>query len=501
MRIAILPLDDRPQTCGFAAPLARIGGVEPLLPPRALLGHFLTPGRCDELAAWLLEAGASANAVVVALDMLAYGGLVAARTAGAATAEQATARLQALRTLRERRPGLPIYAASGLTRLSITAASPESVRWWARVHRWFELHEPRTPAEQAERDRLRAEIPPGVLADFVAARRRNHGVNRLALDLLAEGVLTYLLLSQEDCSERGPHRAEQAALLAHAGALGVLERMTLCPGADEGCHVLLARAALNLRGLPAPAVQVVWSDPAGAERVAPFEDRPVRATLAGLMQAVGARPAPGPAAAGLTLYVHVPGEQPADLGGGAPPAPRDLEPFVAALAADLAAGRPAGLADVAAANGADPALAALLRHVPAAARLAGYAAWNTCANTLGTVLAHALLRGLGANADREHCAFLLARLADDGAYQPLVRGLVNRWLEARGLCPWHLPAAAHREAAAAVRALLEPAVRDLHRDVLGRQYRLAGVRITLDWPRTFEVHVQADLREVAGAPA
>ena len=72
--IAVLPLDDRPVSCDLPARVGAIAGAEVRLPPRDLLGNLERPADRAALGAWLLEAAQDADAVVVAIDTLAYGG-------------------------------------------------------------------------------------------------------------------------------------------------------------------------------------------------------------------------------------------------------------------------------------------------------------------------------------------------------------------------------------------------------------------------------------------
>jgi len=60
--------------------------------------------------------------------------------------------------------------------------------------------------------RVEARIPRPLLAAYLAARARNHAVNRAALTLLSEGVIDFLVLTQEDTAPAGLHVTEQQSL-------------------------------------------------------------------------------------------------------------------------------------------------------------------------------------------------------------------------------------------------------------------------------------------------
>jgi len=56
--------------------LARAAGLEILLPPREWLGNPWRESRHADLVDWLTQTAPRADAVIVAIDTLAYGGLI-----------------------------------------------------------------------------------------------------------------------------------------------------------------------------------------------------------------------------------------------------------------------------------------------------------------------------------------------------------------------------------------------------------------------------------------
>ncbi|HYF76974.1 MAG TPA: DUF4127 family protein [Symbiobacteriaceae bacterium] len=491
-RWLFLPIDDRPITCDFPLRIAPLGEIELIRPPRELLGRFLTPGDGAELAQWLVANATGCEGAIINLDMLCYGGLVASRTT-AVSAGEALERLAVLDQLKRR--GLLVFATSVLMRLGITGSSPDALAAHQLIHRWSQAVA--MPERAAEAAALEREIPPPVLAEYRGARERNHRVNREAVSLAARGTIDWLLLLQEDCSPQGVHRLEQAALVelmggaAGVGAAG--DRVRMLPGTDEGSLLLLARAALI--GREAPSIDLIYSNPTTAAFPAPFEDRPLRETAALQVEAAGARLGPG----AIWLFVNTPAVGYGDLHEYAPPPTGDeLGAFtdgspalVDAIAQALAEGIPAAVADVAFANGADPLFTEALLERTDWRRLAGYAAWNTAGNTLGTAIAMSILRGLDAGQrDRLHQEALLIRLLDDYCYQSLVRPEINAGLRRQGHNIFNLgPAygAACEQVAQALQSCAE--------DVFARSpgARLERLAVRLPWPRTFEVEIELEL--------
>src|SRR5687768_6566539 len=99
--LALVPLDNRPCNVRFPQQIAAIGCSQLVTPPDTTLGSFEIPGRPDLISRWLSDLP-EIEALIVSVDMLAYGGLVASRHA-TLTEPEALARLQVLRDFRRAR--------------------------------------------------------------------------------------------------------------------------------------------------------------------------------------------------------------------------------------------------------------------------------------------------------------------------------------------------------------------------------------------------------------
>lgn len=490
-RWLFLPVDDRPITSRFPVQVAPLGDIELVAPPSYLLGRFLTPGDGQALAAWLEENAAGAEGAILSLDMLAYGGLIASRTS-AVPLQAALDRLQAVRRLKER--GLIILATSVLMRLGITGSSPESVANHHLIHQWSQAAADQS--RTAEARALERAIPAAALEEYRQARLRNHRVNLEAVRMAADGVVDYLLLLQEDCSPHGVHRLEQAILQSEIASRRGRERVLLLPGTDEGALLLLARAALLHR--EAPALLPVYSRERTAALPAPYEDRPLRETAELQIQAGGARLGDG----GIHLFINTPVQRygDANLFMGSDPDSPELDPvcdgspaFIERLREHLGQGRSAAVADVAFANGADPRFTPrLLAELPWT-QLAGYAAWNTAGNTLGTAVAMAILHQVdGGRRERLHQEALLVRLLDDYLYQSRVRAEVAAWLQGKSYNGLNL-GEAYAEVEGRVAAAMRDAAPAIYRGLERLGCRVERLKVGLPWPRIFEVNVEVGL--------
>ncbi len=498
---ALLPLDDRPPNFQFPRRLAAIGGVDLRLPPRRLLGRFLRPGNVDGLLDWLADAVRGAAGVIISCDMLAYGGLVASRTTEV-TRRAAAARLGRLRELKRRCGDARIYAFAVIPRLGLTVSSRRLAELGPKLARYQELrHRPCLDETEAdELARLGEEVPRDLVARHAAMRRRNLSVNRALVAMVHQELLDFLVLAQEDAPRSGPHIAEQSQLISAAADLGVAHAVRIFPGADEQGMVLLARAALEACGASA-TVYPLYSTRGGAEATALFEDRPLRMTVAGQVNAAGLTLSHTAEAADLLLALHSPpGKAQTDVHHVSPTsAPRAS--FVNHVAQRAHAGAHVALADVAYCNGADPALIAAMRGHRIFPHLAAFAGWNTAGNTIGCALAQAVMRMIGqgtARRQRAQLQFLFERLLDDFGYQTVVRADAYRFARAElGDYPLNL-ARARRRAAGYVRERLAELARELFAghfaggEVHGwRIADLRELRIRLPWPRLFEVEVES----------
>ncbi len=541
-QVAVLPVDDRPVNYDYPRCLGRAAGLQVHLPPREWLGNPWRPSRHQDLVGWLKDTAPQVDALIISADTLGYGGLIPSRKSAEST-EAVLARLGVLRELQASRPDRPILASSVVLRIHRSDSAEEEKPYWATYGaRMFRLsfleHKAEmgdaAPAETAERDALRGEIPSDVYDDYRRGRARNHDVNRAMLDWLDEGVFDYLLLPQDDTADYGWNIAEARRLQSLIRARGLTDRAITYPGADEVGCVLLARYVCRLNQF-APRVWPHYSGVTGPTVVTAYEDRPVHEMLKAQLAPLVGVVAESPETSDFSLFLNAPivRQGNADsqwlirqgvdqIRAGMPPAfqpwldrftategfrgtrremespRRSPEEFVRSLLAAVRAGRPVALADVAFVNGADMVLGDLLQQHAEIASLASYSAWNTAGNTLGTALAQAVIHTINLRTDTTadqraaHLEFLFLRFLDDECYQARVRSqCMMEDLPALGLAPTHerLPDSVADAIENQVRERLAAAVAKL-RDRFIASRLVRDVRVThihLPWRRLFEV--------------
>ncbi|GAA5512126.1 hypothetical protein Dcar01_00840 [Deinococcus carri] len=485
-RLLLIPPDTRPPTLEHPAQLARMTGAEVRVPPPEALPDFFTPGDTGRLHEWLLDEAREADALVVCLETLTLGGMIPARRVSDPL-DTVLERLDVLREVRALNPGLRVYAFGVIVRVAHDNDPHEEKPYygeWGRELRAystaFDRHARHGEGERAALDAAHAALPPDILADWVGTRERNRALHLAALDLLAGGTLTHLCLTLDDTTPYGLAAFDRRLLEARADELGVWERLDVYPGADEVPCALMARA---LRPEPVRAwVRYSGLLGAGAELI--YEDRPAGELVRAHLRAAGCRLADTPAEADFVLAVNTPGTRQAsfqpDFATVDTPH-RHLPAFVDALREDLAAGRAVSVADIAYPNGAERRLWTLMQVLPLA-DLAGYAAWNTAGNTLGSAVAFGKLAPLVQ--DRAaHAEALFARMVDDALYQAFARAEVRAQLDHPS--PFDLGG---QRAAAEVhlRELITPRIRALWE----RHFAQTGLALEvgeahLAWPRLF----------------
>ncbi|HYF95343.1 MAG TPA: DUF4127 family protein [Symbiobacteriaceae bacterium] len=519
IRIALIPLDERPCNLMWPADLAAVAGIEVVTPPRECLGHFRTAANVQGLSDWLESIAGSTAGCVVALNTLGYGGLIASRITDDPP-EAVLDRLHLFRRLRAAYPNWPVFAFNVLMRVSHSNSAAEEPEYWERyglmISQFSRLQHKvalgkADDEESAEERRLRAAIPAAILGDYLGRRRRNQAVALTTVDWLSEGVFDALYLTQDDTYPFGFAAQEQAELRLRIANRGVAGRALIYPGADEVGMVQMSLAARRILKAPAPAFFARYGSTGGPLLIPKYEDRPLHELVKAHVAAAGGCLADTPADADVVLCLNTPGTAQGDLyapGCGPMDEPRvddcnrnPLE-LARAAAAHAEKGRLVAVADVAYANGGDNLFMSLLHQELPPHRLAAYAAWNTAGNTIGTAVSHAAMLSIARRVHGDllsrdqaaaHLSFLFRRLVDDWAYECCIRAEVGEQLG-------YGDGAESGELAQAVTARLNGFAREYFdqywRAVVVDGYKVQGLKlgaVRLPWGRIFEIDWAADL--------
>jgi len=499
-RILFIPLDDRPPCLQFTERMGLIGDAQVITPPKELLGRFTTPGQSDKIIAWLHQQDVqSFDAAIVALDMLAYGGLVGSRTHRVSSAD-ALKHLEILREVREKAPKLPIYAQGVIMRLAPTADGKNEAHR-QKLADWAEITVATDAPSKARTAQLEREIPADVLADYKQARERNLKTNQKAIDFVREGIITYLILGQDDAKPQGIHVADRESLIAQVNQLGLTEKIAIQPGADEVSMLLMARA-LTTHYRYAPKIKAVYSSEKGSQTVMPFEDRPLRQTVSFHIRATGSREVDNERDADVLFYVYTSRFEGSRAGPFAGEIESKLRQGARVIVADI---DPRG--DV---QGGDAAFTKALESRQLLARLNGYASWNTAGNTIGTALPQGVIFAVAQTklltnkslTNRIRTAqhwFTLHRVVDDFYYHNLIRKQANEFARQVRRSSNVMTDEMTQQVEAYCLNRLQPAFRQLVNHYFAdssqtvRCKEPANLRFDLPWNRTFEAEIDFDL--------
>ena len=203
MNVLYLPLDSRPCNYRFPVQLLNMAGHDCLVPAPDQMDYFRKPSHHATIREFLLENAAHADALILSVDQLAYGSLLASRDTHVST-EEALDRLQLVRTLRQAYPSLLIVAYGVILRSSISTLRTQDIAWHNLITEYSQAAHRAAlsalPQDQAELQRITALLPQEMRDAYHQVRERNHTVNRHCIDFLREGTFDRLLLLQEDSS-------------------------------------------------------------------------------------------------------------------------------------------------------------------------------------------------------------------------------------------------------------------------------------------------------------
>ena len=506
-RVLLIPLDDRPPCMQFPIKMGLIGDVEIVTPPRLLLGRFTQFGKCDSIILWLKTQNLQKfDAAIMSMDMLAYGGLVASRV-NATPLEIAENRLKILEEIRKIAPKIKIYGSSVIMRLAPTGDGKNEA-YREKLSRWADISPYAENKEMTEK--LEKEIPEEALNNYKNARKRNLQINLLAVKLAEIKVFDYLILSQDDSKPKGIHVQDRETLVETVKTLNLGEKVAIQPGADEVSMLLLARAMTDKYNYH-PSVKVVYTSDSVAQKVMPFEDRPLSKTVSFHLKAVGAVEVATVQEADIVFYIFATRFEK----GRATSFSNEIIDFTknypkkGLIIADI---DPRG--DV---QGGDTTFTEALKRQHVFSQSYGYACWNTAGNTIGTALPHGILYGISKHAlpkkrqrfKRTEMAqqwFMLNRLLDDYAYHSIVRPMALKKIKDNKWNSFRLTPEQNAIIEADCFNILQPIALKLvenyfntdlsrsNREGGGKVLKLSNFSFVLPWTRTFEAEIDFNLK-------
>lgn len=481
MCIVFLPLDSRPLNYDFPQKLAKLQNIEIKVPPKSIMDFFKKPGNTRELQIWLKKECASADILILSIEQLVYGGLIASRS-NTKTKTEIKKTFHFISALKQINPSLLIFAFSVMMRTTVSTLNEQTKRWWEKIAEYSKLQYAYETAFGDEKvlykkalDDLLKDLPPYVVSDFLEAREKSHWVNMLCIEFAEKNIFEKLFLLQEDCSSHGLQVIEQERLINMIFTRNLQEKVFLHNGTDEAGTELVSRCVF-----PKPvSVSVEWLFQNNSF-TAKYEDRPFIENLCSHLTACEIHVKKSSRCCLLIL-------PPKDSQGDFCPnclntaeySPDEYRIMTDRIDELIKKGKSCYLLDLVYANGGDRVFIKTLAAKTNILNLCGYAAWNTASNSLGTIIGQIIASG-GKNSC-ENKKLTAERVLDDLLYQSLIRQKLGKILVAKKEDSWCLsdPTAAQET----LQRLFCDSQEDLY-DVFGTN--IPDFCVELVWPRIFE---------------
>ena len=417
-RVLLVPLDSRPPCRQHVVDLGRIGGIDVMTPPNECMDYYSQPGDTAAMRDWLMQEAHPGDAVIISIDQLLFGGLLAAREQAAPPARQ-DALVAYLRAFRAAHPDVPVYAFSILPRLTPqdTIDGYDERRALIAYSRLVGKRAAGLAVGDDELAALRAKISDESLATYEAHFRENAELNEKLVALTKDGTLTRLVLGQDDGEPYGIPNIEKSSIQLTIDTLGLTDKQCfLTHGADEIAQTLLAAYVCEQHDYH-PRITVTTTDPGAKTRVMPYMAVDCATVAEEKIRLIGGTPTSDEKDANLTLFLSANDSDEGSLdmrqaavdyfarelgnvdgtahekSGNADETADKKSVAAHAAASSKNASHPIALVDLSKHfDAAEPLLPLLMgRDIPVT-RLAAYAGWNTTSNAIGTALAAATIR-------------------------------------------------------------------------------------------------------------
>lgn len=393
MNIAFVPIDNRPVCYTLPAQIcAADTGINLFMPEREWLGDLKKFADVDKIFQWLKDLP-SADAVILPLDTVAYGGLISSRRS-TDTFDKIYKRIEKLKDILSEK-NAKIYAFSSIMRISNNNINEEEKEYW---NKWGKKIFNYSFCMDKFGTVCKNEVPSDILDDYLATRRRNFEINKTYLQW--GNFFDTLVFSKDDCAEYG-FNVQEARELEKLGGF-------VKTGADEIPLTLLAR---SIKGKL--KVSPIFLEPKYKNLISNYEDVSIENSVRGQLELAGCEVCE-PQDADILLYVNNFKERQGEIVMKVPAAPYDglwQKPD-----------KPYMIADVRYANGSDNAFVEKLFEKDFDNNFYGYSAWNTSANSLGSLICAAKVKYFAKNYnDAAFKKLQTVRFLDDWAYQANVR--------------------------------------------------------------------------------
>lgn len=152
---------------------------------------------------------------------------------------------------------------------------------------------------------LKEDIKQEDLDIYLDLFRRNTALNKELINLAKEGIITKLVIGQDDGEDFGIPNMEKKSLVNYVHSLGISDDVVMITkGADEVALSLLANFVQTKTNYQ-PKVYVEYNDEKAMRTVMPFMAGSVGSTVEEKLVMANAKKVNSPQEAGLILYVFI----------------------------------------------------------------------------------------------------------------------------------------------------------------------------------------------------
>lgn len=497
--ILYVPQDDRPVDYEYTVSTAEAAGYQVLTPPAQYLSGMNFHGSPDKLMAWVNANAGKADAMVLSIDSLVYGGLVDSRKHNLPM-ETLTARLEKVEALHKSHKNVPIYVFSTVMRSPWAGGKGVEPDYYltmgSDIYQLASLQakmdeEGLNPQERNDWFAIMRRVPMEYLQDWYNRRRKNMSINYRLIDDARKGVFTYYSLGHDDNSVSTQSSLE-SKYLEMAGTGIPKTVFGSFPGADQLGLLLITRASNDFNNYH-PKITVIYPLGGGEKTVPRYDGQAIGKTIASHVEAIGGtmvdneRP-------DLLLAVNTPLTTSTTESANFENFPIMLQStrdFLTQIEKAVNLDIPVSIVDMAFSNGSDNTLVYGLYQDKMMYRLAAYNGWNTASNSVGYGIAQGVLsKYMTADAHRD---MLTTQYLDNWAYQANVRDYIYRMqqkLEA-GVVTQYYPTLNEE-----LQSRTKEQLQRYASTYLGIDPKT--VDVTLPWQRLFEVYV--DVKPTPSVP-
>ena len=495
--ILYVPQDDRPVDYEYTVSTAEAAGYQVL--PAQYLSGMNFHGSPDKLMAWVDANAGKADAMVLSIDSLVYGGLVDSRKHNLPM-ETLTARLEKVEALHKSHKNVPIYVFSTVMRSPWAGGKGVEPDYYltmgSDIYQLASLQakmdeEGLNPQERNDWFAIMRRVPMEYLQDWYNRRRKNMSINYRLIDDARKGVFTYYSLGHDDNSVSTQSSLE-SKYLEMAGTGIPKTAFGSFPGADQLGLLLITRASNDFNNYH-PKITVIYPLGGGEKTVPRYDGQAIGKTIASHVEAIGGtmvdneRP-------DLLLAVNTPLTTSTTESANFENFPIMLQStrdFLTQIEKAVNLDIPVSIVDMAFSNGSDNTLVYGLYQDKMMYRLAAYNGWNTASNSVGYGIAQGVLsKYMTADAHRD---MLTTQYLDNWAYQANVRDYIYRMqqkLEA-GVVTQYYPTLNEE-----LQSRTKEQLQRYASTYLGIDPKT--VDVTLPWQRLFEVYV--DVKPTPSVP-